>query len=624
VAGTGDTTARPGGASEPSDAAAIAADPWSRLKRAESAEQFGAIWLEIQHAAMPGMRRGVVVLGAKERGPFAPVAFWPAGVTPSRALAESVEQAVIQRRPVARQPKGPVDPAKAYDLLALPIAVNDKIYGGVALEIEHRPEAELTSLLAGLEWSCTWFESFIRRHWAPPSDRLATVLETVATSVHHGRFQEAVTAVATELAGRLGCERVCIGFLRGQHAEVRGVSHSATFGKKANLIRAIEAAMDEALDQQATVAYPPPAQGPLQVTRAHAELHDQYGKAEIATVPFADGDRLLGAMTLEMPSGSPLDSKTLRLCEHAASLIGPILEVKRKDDRWLIGKAVDSYKAQLNKLLGPHNAGLKLTVGTAAFLLVFFAVANADYRVAADARLEGTVQRVVAAPMAGYIARADVRAGDTVTAGQVLASLDDRDLKLERLKWMSQRSQRQREQSEALAKLDRAQAGILAAQIDQADAQIALLDEQLARVAVTAPFDGIVVAGDLSQSLGAPVERGDVLFEVAPLDSYRVILKVDERDVGAVAEQQTGTLALTGTPEDRIGIQVDRVTPISTPEGGRNYFRVEASLVGDPPEILRPGMEGVGKVDAGRRKLIWIWTHKIVYWVRMFFWSWWP
>jgi multidrug efflux pump subunit AcrA (membrane-fusion protein) len=151
-----------------------------------------------------------------------------------------------------------------------------------------------------------------------------------------------------------------------------------------------------------------------------------------------------------------------------------------------------------------------------------------------------------------------------------------------------------------------------------------LLDEELARVTVTAPFAGIVVAGDLSQSLGAPVERGDVLFEVAPLDSYRVILKVDERDVGALTEQQTGSLALTGTPEDRIGIRVDRITPISTPEGGHNYFRVEASLVGQPPAILRPGMEGVGKVDAGRRKLIWIWTHKIVYWARMFFWSWWP
>src|SRR5512139_695568 len=111
VAGSGDT-ARPGGASEQS-APIEAADPWSRLARAESAEQFGAVWLELQHAATPGMRRGIVVLGAKERGPFAPVAVWPAGVAPSRALADAIEQAVIQRKPVARLPRGPVDPAKA-------------------------------------------------------------------------------------------------------------------------------------------------------------------------------------------------------------------------------------------------------------------------------------------------------------------------------------------------------------------------------------------------------------------------------------------------------------------------------------------------------------------------------
>jgi multidrug efflux pump subunit AcrA (membrane-fusion protein) len=151
-----------------------------------------------------------------------------------------------------------------------------------------------------------------------------------------------------------------------------------------------------------------------------------------------------------------------------------------------------------------------------------------------------------------------------------------------------------------------------------------LLEEQLSRIAVTAPFDGVVVAGDLSQSLGAPVERGDILFEVAPLDSYRVILEVDERDIGPVSRDQTGTLALTGMPEDKLEIRVDKITPISTAEDGRNYFRVEASLVGETPAILRPGMEGVGKISVGQRKLIWIWTHKIVYWIRMFSWSWWP
>jgi multidrug efflux pump subunit AcrA (membrane-fusion protein) len=244
--------------------------------------------------------------------------------------------------------------------------------------------------------------------------------------------------------------------------------------------------------------------------------------------------------------------------------------------------------------------------------------------VTADARLEGTVQRVVAAPMTGYVASADVRAGDTVAEGQILAELDGRDLRLELLKWSSQRSQRRREQSEALAARDRAQAGILAAQIEQADAQIKLLEEQLKRIAVAAPFDGIVVSGDLSQSLGAPVERGEILFEVAPLNSYRVILEVDERDIGELVKEQTGWLALTGMPGDVIEIRVDAITPISTAEEGRNYFRVEASLLGEPPAMLRPGMEGVGKIEAGRRSLVWIWTHKITSWMRMFFWSWWP
>jgi RND family efflux transporter MFP subunit len=610
---------------ENSTAASSASDPWTRLKHATTAEEFGATWLEIQSKIIDGAHRGVVVLGTHGRGPFAPVAVWPEGTHGSRTMAEVIEQAINEKRSLVKAGKAStVDQSGVHQFVAVPVIVNDNVYGAAAFEIGGEPDQDVGTILSSLEWGVTWLESFIRQHWTPPGDRLITVLETVATSVHHKGFQEAVTAVATELAGRLGCERVCIGFIRGKHAEVRGVSHSATFGKKANLIRAIEAVMDEAIDQQATVVYPADPEGPLQVTRAHAALHEQYGNAEICTVPFADGKDLLGAITLEMPKGEPLDEKTRRLCEHAASLLGPILDVKRKDARWLGRKAIDSGKDLVRRLIGPRDVGLKLGFGIFTFLVLFFGFVNGDFRVTADARLEGTVQRVLAAPMAGYVAQADVRAGDIVSEAQVIAKLDDRDLRLEHLKWRSQRSQRQREQSEALSRRDRAQAGILAAQIEQADAQIALLNEQLSRIEVKAPFDGVVVSGDLSQLLGAPVERGDALFEVAPLDSYRVILEVDERDIGELEVEQSGTLALTGLPEEKLQIHVDKITPISSAAEGRNYFRVEASLVGEPPAILRPGMEGVGKVDIGERKLIWIWTHKINYWLRMFFWSWWP
>jgi RND family efflux transporter MFP subunit len=301
-----------------------------------------------------------------------------------------------------------------------------------------------------------------------------------------------------------------------------------------------------------------------------------------------------------------------------------LLDIKRKDDRWLIQKAGDSLRRYAQKLTGPRHTILKLISFGLLATLIFFSVVNGDFRVTADARLEGVVQRALAAPLAGYIAEANVRAGDIVAAGDVLFTLDDRDLWLERLKWDSQKLQYRREYSEAVALHERAQASVLAAQVEQAEAQIALIEEQLQRVQVRAPFAGIVVSGDLSQSLGIPVERGDVMFELAPLDAYRVILQVDERDIGEIAVGQQGQLALTGLPGEKLPIVIERVTPVATAEEGQNFFRVEAALVQETSPLLRPGMEGVGKVEIDRRKLIWIWTYKIVFWIRMFFWSWWP
>ena len=133
----------------------------------------------------------------------------------------------------------------------------------------------------------------------------------------------------------------------------------------------------------------------------------------------------------------------------------------------------------------------------------------------------------------------------------------------------------------------------------------------------------MVVSGDLSQLLGTPVEKGKVLFEVAPLDAYRVILKVDERDVAALAVGQLGELAVSGMPDSRLPFKVKQITPVSTAEEGQNFFRVEAQMT-SASEALRPGMQGVGKVEIGKRKIIWIWTHRLVEWVKVSVWKWMP
>jgi len=310
-------------------------------------------------------------------------------------------------------------------------------------------------------------------------------------------------------------------------------------------------------------------------------------------------------------------------CQSAADVIAPVLAVKRREDRWIVRKLADSLAVQLKRLLGPGHLTRKLVVGALAALVVFFALFKVDYRVTADSVIEGQVRRVMAAPFDGYVKEAPIRAGDVVRQGETICLLDDRDLKLERLKWATEREQLTKQYHEAMAKHERSQTQVTRAKIDQAEAQVALLDEQLARTRMTAPFDAVVMSGDLSQSLGSPVERGQVLFEVAPLDEYRVIAEVDERDIAWIQVGQRSEMIFSSIPGESFPFVVRTITPVTTAKEGRNYFRVEGYLE-KASGRLRPGMEGVGKITVGRRLLAWVWTHKAVDWARLKLWRWMP
>jgi hypothetical protein len=113
-----------------------------------------------------------------------------------------------------------------------------------------------------------------------------------------------------------------------------------------------------------------------------------------------------------------------------------------------------------------------------------------------------------------------------------------------------------------------------------------------------------------------------VLFQVAPLDEYRVTMRVDERDIRELSPGTSGPLVLSALPDTPYRVAVQRITPISSPLNGANVFDVEASIEEGPIMALRPGMEGVAKIEVDERRLVEIWTRRLVLWVRMTFWSW--
>ena len=604
---------------------------WAQFAAADHVDGFCRSWLAIQCRMISGVTGGLVLLGPPDAGPFTPVAVWPDVRRSMEHLTTAAERALRERRGLLLKNKAGSNKQEGdgerYHV-AYPLEVDHKIHGVVVLDVASRPESQLQALLRQLHWGSAWIETLVRRQESGTSTqtqkRLITVLDLIAAALEQERFYAAALALVTELATVLSCNRVSVGLVRKNHIVVEAVSHSAQFEKKTNLITTIGRAMDEAYDQQAVILYPAPESSPVPlVTRAHEELATAGDSGTLCTIPLYHCGRIVGALTLEKGGVDSFDPKTVDLCEAIAAMAGPVLEDKRKNDRLLIYKFAESSRRQLEKLIGTGHVAFKLISAFSVILVLFLLFVNGDYRVAAKTAVEGEIQRVITSPFQGYVAQADARAGDIVKQDQVLAVLEDKDLKLEQLKGLSQREQLLSQYREAMAKHERAKIRITMAQLNQVNAQLELQNYQLARTKVVAPFDGVIVNGDLSQSLGAPLEKGQVLFEIAPLDAYRVILQVDERDIADVTVGQSGQLVLSSLPGEKFEFTVQKITPVSTAEEGRNYFRVEARL-DDDSERLRPGMEGVGKIMIERKRLVWIWTHSLIDWLRLWLWSWLP
>jgi len=562
---------------------------------------------------MPGVTRGLVVVRAPEGDAIVPAAHWPDANGDVRELAAVAALAIRKGRTVAQAG------ANGASRVAVPFGSANARAGAVVLELEKGGGEDARDAIEDLRLGIAWLEVMKKRDAAV--ERLVAVLEFVGLAVEHERGSAGRTAVATEMATRLGFDRVSLGFSRRGRVSVEALSHSATFDRKANLIRDLSRAMDEACDQDAVILYPEPRGTTPRIVREHQQLARKFGARSACTVPMAVAGKVVGAFTFERATPQPISSDTVQLCEDAVALVGPLLQLRHAHEARTWDRMRDWLTQHAARLFGPHHPTLKLVASTLTLLVAFLVLARGDYRVVADATLEGRVQRAIVAGFDGYIAEAHARAGDLVKAGQILGRLDERDLALEQRKLVGLREQFRKEYREALAGHDRTQVNILSAKLAQAEAELDLTTEQLQRTRLVAPFEGVVVRGDLSQSLGSPVERGEVLFEIAPLDGYRIILKVDERDVSDVAVGASGQLALSAMPGSPLPLTVQKLTPVSVAEDGRNYFRVEARLDGGA-ESLRPGMEGIAKIDVDRRSLFWIWTHDLADWLRLWVWSW--
>jgi RND family efflux transporter MFP subunit len=575
-------------------------------------------WLEILCSGITEAKSALFLMSDKTDDQAKPMARWPSSLKNTVKFDQIVKYALQKNEQININDIQRQD-GHHYDLIALPIAIEPGLSGIISIELEHVPDTRRQAVSGLLGQAEKWLALALDKQ-CQTDDFYAAVVRLMATCYEQETYQNVLVRLVTVLTQALGCDRVAIGEFHGYHSKVIALSNSVQFDAKSNLIQKIADAMDESIEQDALIQFP--LQQAAMIVREHQELARKFGSGSLLTIPMVDGGRTFGAMTLLRSEEKPFDKKTIMLCEQILSLMTPFLALKKSEEESLAKKALKTIKNRLAAVFGVKNLALKLVVSGVAGLLILAGLIKGDFRITADAILEGKTQRVVAAPVAGYLVSASSRAGDTVHKGDVMASLDDAELKLELSKLGGQLQKYRREYREALSANDLVKIRVSSAQIDQASAEMELTQQQLQQITLIAPYDGIVIEGDLSQKLGSPVERGDTLFKIAPLEGYRIILKVNERSISYVKPGQSGTLALSSMPEELFDLTVQKITAVAKADNGENIFRVEANL-NHAPELLRPGMEGVGKINAGKADLLWIWTHDMVDWLRIWFWSWW-
>ena len=583
-------------------------------------------WLQDHCESSGRVTGGLVVFSRAGHGPALTVAEWPAAGSMTAPLAAAAEAAVQRSRQVVVAPTVAMAGSDHNRVISLPLRHGERTLGAVALAVRADDGQAVDALFKDLARASLQIGASLGAPAASfadlsaAGDDAARVLHLQDTLLRHATLAEGALALVTELAPMLGCDRVALGGISGGAAiEVLAVSNSAEFKGEQELLRLMAAAMQEAADQGARVLYPAAPTEPARIVLAHAELRARSGHA-LAGVPLVAGRRAVGALLAEWRGGAP-QAQQLALLDSLACAIGPWVALSQRAERSWRARTADALRAAWQRMTRRDDPLPKLLALAAVAALALVSLLPVSYRVGAPARIEGAVQRVVAAPLDGFLHKSHVRPGDAVRAGQLLVELADQDLRLEQRRWEGALNQHENGVAAALARADRAQFVVSQGKAGEARAQLDLVRQQLARTRLVAPIDGVVIKGDLSQSLGAPVQRGDALLTLAPAERFRLIVDVDERDVAAIKPGQTGRLALASLPAETLAFQVERITPVASVRDGRNSFEVEARLLAAAP-LLRPGLQGVAKIDAGERSAAWIWGHRSVDWLRLALWSW--
>jgi RND family efflux transporter MFP subunit len=182
--------------------------------------------------------------------------------------------------------------------------------------------------------------------------------------------------------------------------------------------------------------------------------------------------------------------------------------------------------------------------------------------------------------------------GKTVAKGDVLARLDDRQVKAQLQELRAREDFAKREMARVTDLLGRGVATTqaferISAELRQVQALVSVQLERLADYTIVAPMDGVVLRRD--GEIGEIAETGQVLFRVGVPKPLLVVAEVNEEDIPRVAVGQTVLLRTDAFAGRRLEGKVHEITPMG--DAVAKTYRIRIALPDDTPLYVGMSVE---------------------------------
>ena len=465
-----------------------------------------------------------------------------------------------------------------------------------------------------------------RRREQRTGDQVLGLSEVLDLGVALGEsttFSTAALRLCHRLAALLGAARVSLGWLEGDQLQLRATSHGGRVSASTQEAEALVRVMEEAADQNNEAAHPN-IPGSHAITREHKAFSSDHQGAVVLSIPLRDAVKheSIGVILLERAAEdgawSEAEMERLRL---VADLVASRMSDLHASSGWWGKRLWRGLRRWAAGLLGAEHTGWKLAAVLLVVTVISLALIRVEHKVRAPFLLKTDAAALTAAPFGGFIDEVRYHLGDVVKKDQVLVTLDRRELLLEEANDLAGRDKNDREARAYEAQGKLAEALMAKSAQRQDEAKLAIVRHRLSMTEIRAPFDGVVVEGDLRERLSSPVQAGERLFKIVQVRDLLGQLQIDERDIGYLSQGQSGELAFASRPADKFDVKIERFEPVAEVRQEGNVFVLRVQVLGAPQDWWRPGMSGVCKLNTGRSSLLWVLCHRTVETVRMWLWT---